>query len=526
MSIDPQLRVLSVGGDRAISRAVEQAVSRMTVEHVETLDAARSALEDGSFDCLILAETLPDGDGTTVLREARAAELEFPVVFLADDPTSQSLTELVDLGISGYLTGDSFDPDEALAPRVGRLARRHRVEQSTRVSVTESGQDGDRGWVVEDALDALDDVFYVYDQEGRLVSWNSRFSELTNKSDEELFGTHAESFFADGDSEVVRRAVEQVMENGETVFEARLPTTRGTILFQLTGHRLVAPDGTVVGFCGVGRDITVLRQHEERLARQNERLDEFARVLSHDLRNPLSISTGFLNLERQENDSEYLERVATSLDRMSEIVSNVLKAARRERTVVEFSPIAFESLVEQAWDTADTGNATLDIDTEKVIHADSARLQRLFENLFRNVADHAGPTPTVTVEVLDGDTGFVVEDDGNGIDSDIAGQVFEPGFTTAPNGTGFGLDIVRSLAEAHGWSVSVVDCSSSGARFEFTGVSFTDSEPELDGSGVDGVGDLNGVENGESLRDTARTDGLTEGENADGDSDEPEPYKL
>lgn len=482
----------------------------MTVETAETFDAACSALDaDSPFDCLVLTETLPDGDGSSLLREIRASESDLPVVFLADEPTSQSVTELVDLGISGYLKNDDLDPETELAPRVGRLARQYRVDQSTRVSVTESGEVDNREWVVEDALDALDDVFYVYDQSGRLVSWNSRFSELTEKSDEELFGTPAESFFEEGDREVVKRAVNQVLENGETVFEARLPTTKGTILFQLTGHRLVAPDGTVVGFCGVGRDITVLRRHEEQLARQNERLDEFARVLSHDLRNPLSISTGFLDLARQQNDSEYLERVATSLDRMSEIVNNVLKAARRGTTVVEFSPVSFEGIVGQAWDTADTGDATLVIDSEQIIHADPGRLQRLFENLFRNVADHAGTSPTVTVEVLDSEDGFAVEDDGNGIDSSIATQVFEPGFTTAPDGTGFGLDIVRSLAEAHGWSVSVVDSSSGGARFEFDGVTFSDTDCD--------DADFDGLDYIDTDRDT---------DNVDESSDESEPSKT
>jgi signal transduction histidine kinase len=72
---------------------------------------------------------------------------------------------------------------------------------------------------------------------------------------------------------------------------------------------------------------------------------------------------------------------------------------------------------------------------------------------------------TVTVGLLDGDEGFYVEDDGSGIDESNRDEVFEPGFSTATEGTGLGLGIVRTIAHAHGWSVSLADCDG-GARFE------------------------------------------------------------
>jgi signal transduction histidine kinase len=63
-----------------------------------------------------------------------------------------------------------------------------------------------------------------------------------------------------------------------------------------------------------------------------------------------------------------------------------------------------------------------------------------------------------------------VADDGPGIPPERRDLVFEHGFTDSPDGTGFGLAIVRSIVEAHGWTVSVTESETGGARFEVRGV--------------------------------------------------------
>ncbi|WP_148416338.1 ATP-binding protein [Haloferax sp. KTX1] len=489
MPLDTPIRVLSADGDRATSRVVQRAVSDAVVDSAATLAAARRALDGDSYDCLVLGSGFSDGDPVSLLREIRNTDCDLPVVFLASD-ADHSVTELVDLGIDAYLAReecigkaerDAADATDALGSRIQHLACEHRKARAARDTADRGAFSADAGWFIEDALDALDDVFYVYDREGRLVSWNERLSDLTGLSDAELTGMSADAFFHEADHPAVKRAVEEVIRTGTTVVEARLPTDDGTLLFQLTGRRLTGPDGEVVGFCGVGRDITTRRKHEEQLAQQNERLGEFARVLSHDLRNPLSVAIGFLDLERQANDSANLERVATSLTRIDDIVTDVLTAARRGTAVVEFTPVSVEAVARRAWDTVETDDATLVVESTATVHADPGRLQRLFENLFRNAVEHgsadgrASPL-TVRVTASPADKTVAVEDDGTGIDAADAARVFERGFTTSAEGTGFGLDIVRSLAEAHGWSVSVGAAATGGARFEFDGVEFADED--------------------------------------------------
>jgi len=111
------------------------------------------------------------------------------------------------------------------------------------------------------------------------------------------------------------------------------------------------------------------------------------------------------------------------------------------------------------------------VDAGLTLEADPDRLQRLFENLFRNAIEHGRPAVSVEVGAVDDGTagnpvGFYVADDGPGIPDEDREAVFESRFTSSDGGTGLGLAIVRAIAEAHGWTVSISDSTSGGARFE------------------------------------------------------------
>ncbi|MFC6725100.1 ATP-binding protein, partial [Halobium palmae] len=90
-----------------------------------------------------------------------------------------------------------------------------------------------------------------------------------------------------------------------------------------------------------------------------------------------------------------------------------------------------------------------------------------------NVGARVGDGITVTVGPLDGDEGFFVRDDGPGIPPEVRTRAFDRGYTTRDEGTGFGLAIVKTIAEAHGWEIEAVDAE--GARFEVT----TEGGPSL-----------------------------------------------
>ncbi|MFB6114485.1 MAG: PAS domain S-box protein [Halodesulfurarchaeum sp.] len=217
------------------------------------------------------------------------------------------------------------------------------------------------------------------------------------------------------------------------------------------------------------RDITDRKRHEQELQETNERLDEFASLVSHDLRNPLNIAQGRATLVAQECDTDHVDSLIQALDRMGEILEETLRLAREGARIGDTRSVDLSSVVKQSWEMTETKSARLQIEEECTLRGDPDRLRHLFENLIRNAVEHGGESVTVRVGRCGEETLFF-EDDGPGIPEEHREDVFEPGFSTEREGEGFGLPIVREIAQGHGWSVSVTDGDAGGARFEFSGV--------------------------------------------------------
>ena len=230
----------------------------------------------------------------------------------------------------------------------------------------------------------------------------------------------------------------------------------------------VIVDGDVIRIVGIARNVTDQVERERETQRENERLEEFVSIVSHDLRNPLRVADGRLELIRDECESAHIDDVAQALDRMDALIEDLLTLAREGNQVDEIESIGLANVAKNSWQTVKTQQATLDADESGVIEADRSRIQQLLENLYRNAIEHGGDDVTVSVGAID--DGFYVADTGHGIPESDREDVFEAGYSTNEDGTGFGLRIVKQIADAHGWEVEITESEDGGARFEITGV--------------------------------------------------------
>jgi PAS domain S-box-containing protein len=263
----------------------------------------------------------------------------------------------------------------------------------------------------------------------------------------------------------------RVVETGEPVFgyEHAISEPDGVERWlSVNAVPLLTESAEIERVIAVTIDISERRENELRLQEQNDRLEEFASMASHDLRNPLSVARGSLEQAREESDSDLLDEVAEAHDRMAVLIDDLLRMAREGQADAEHVRVELADAAEASWVNVDTDQATLVTETNAVIQADEVRVLQLFENLFRNAIEHGNGDVTVTVGDLP--DGFYIEDDGPGIPEDRRGEIFEAGSSTRIEGTGYGLTIVKRVADAHGWSVAVTDGSTGGARFEFTAV--------------------------------------------------------
>ncbi|CCQ35323.1 receiver/sensor box histidine kinase [Natronomonas moolapensis 8.8.11] len=229
-------------------------------------------------------------------------------------------------------------------------------------------------------------------------------------------------------------------------------------------------------------DITDRKRRERELERQNERLDEFASVVSHDLRNPLGVARGHLELARAAEGEErtaHFDSIEDAHERMGDLIQRLLAFARQGEPATTPAEVSLDSAARDAWETVETGSLSLVVDGNTEVTADPDRLRQLLENLFRNSVEHgstdrrvhagdaAEHTDTAT-EIAVGplDEGFYVADDGPGIPETERKAVLDSGYSGG-DGTGFGLSIVETIADAHEWDLDIVDSEGGGARFDF-----------------------------------------------------------
>ncbi|WP_254279559.1 PAS domain-containing sensor histidine kinase [Haloarcula marina] len=206
-----------------------------------------------------------------------------------------------------------------------------------------------------------------------------------------------------------------------------------------------------------------LRERERELETQNQRLEAFTTMVSHDLRNPLQVAVGATDM--LEEHSEHVERIYTSLGQMDRLVDELLTLARQGEITGDRVAVDVAALAGAAWGAVDTGEATLELDDPRTVVADEDRLRELLENLFSVLLKQTADAPTIRVGHID--AGITIEQV-NGVATVDEAPVTRP-LDTA-DWTHYGQYIVSTIAEAYGWEVSTADEDGEHIRFEITGL--------------------------------------------------------
>jgi PAS domain S-box-containing protein len=453
---------------------------------------------DEPIDCIVSDYEMPELDGLDLLEAVREHDAEVPFIIYTGHGNEDVASEAISAGVTDYVRKSVTGGHQILAARIEAAVARRRAEAERDLQAL--------------AMEAVEEGIAVVDADGKFVEVNDAYAELYGYDRQELIGTSWERVNPSEENErmylqILPALREQGSWHGESVGLRDDGSTfpKSKSLTDLEGG----------GFVCAVRDVTEQKMAEHGLREQNERLREFARLVSHDLRNPLNVAEGYLTLVEEsatEEQTDSLERIRTAHDRMRRLIDDMLRLAREGRVVDATEAVSLVDVTEAAALTVglDDGSYVLGERLPRV-HADEERLSALFENLFANALEHAGPEPTVRVGPLEdehGVFGFFVEDDGPGIPENRHVKVFESGFTTDRAGTGFGLAIVKRIASAHGWTVSVRDGTDGGARFEFRGVDVVTDDGE---SATDST-----EETEESDGDT---DAVADGGDGDGDDD-------
>ncbi|MCU4972459.1 ATP-binding protein [Halobacteria archaeon AArc-m2/3/4] len=346
--------------------------------------------------------------------------------------------------------------------------------------------DAEKRSVLETMFSELEVPMYAKDDRARHVLFAE--TELTTNP-EDMFGkTDPEAYHGyHSDHEETYEDDLEIIEEGRRI-ENRLESSSDDDLWMRTTKVPWIEDGTTRGVVGLTLDVSEYKNRENELIRQIARLQQIPDYVEHDLKNPLSIAQGYFEMARA-GDEDALDAVEESLERMAVLLDDFHSLATQELDSTSTRrPLQFTALVEEVWEYVATEKSTLELDVlpETMVVADESQFRPLLKNLMGNAVEHgsttgrsqsAGPetetetetgnaNTAVTVRVGRFEGGFYVADDGPGIPDADRDEIFEQGYTTSSDGTGFGLAIVREAARLHDWEVSVTDSELGGSRFE------------------------------------------------------------
>ena len=406
--------------------------------------------------------------GESLLEYVHSNDCESVSAALSAVATDRTVTHRIRHASGGFLWMDSV-VDEELAPEFGG-----RVVTARRVDMGRAFPERFREF-----LEYGTDLVTVVDADGRVRYESPSIEEVLGYEQGSTVGRSPLGYVHPDDRERVTERFYRALDDPDatSTLEYRYRTADGDWVW-LESRTRSLPAGARVGRLLINsRDVSARKARERRLTDRNERLDRFASIVSHDLRNPLSVIRASMEMAQLKDDTEPLDRGERAADRIDQLVTELLTLARQGSGIDEPTEFDLAELARDGWETARSEDAVLRIGENARVRGDRGRLRQAFENLFRNSVEHGStgsqpppddsekPEPemseaSLTVLVTATEGGFVVADDGPGIDPEHRDEIFEPGYTTREDGTGYGLDIVREVVESHGWTVELRPCGS------------------------------------------------------------------
>ncbi|PSP25822.1 hybrid sensor histidine kinase/response regulator [Halobacteriales archaeon QH_10_67_22] len=475
------VRVLHVDDEPAFTdltaEMLEREDERFDVETADSADEGLQRLQEMAVDCIVSDYDMPGRNGLEFLAAVREDYPQLPFVLFTGKGSESVASDAISAGVSDYLQkGSGTERYTLLANRIETAVTRYRAERELERQVDLFAKAQDIASVGAWEYDCTTGEGYSTDEVMRIYGLDV---------DRDLSVDRSLDYYHPEDRSKIRDAFEGALEAGGPYDrETRFIDDDGNHRWVRTSGEPQFEGGDVVRVRGILQDITERKRRERRLERKNERLEEFAHVVSHDIRTPLQVASGQLEVARETGNDTAFEKVRDAHEWMEAIIDEVLTLARQGEEISDTEQVSLAHVARDAWTMVDTPDAALTIRADFGVEADPDRLCQLFENLFSNAVEHAdgtvtvGPVesfPTTTRGAHSGPRGFYVADDGPGIPEDKCDIVFEAGYSTSQDGTGFGLSIVEQVAEAHDWDTSVTDSVDGGARFEFLNV---DTVPE------------------------------------------------
>ncbi len=317
---------------------------------------------------------------------------------------------------------------------------------------------------------------------------NQSFSDMSGFSLLELVGKKATDLFLSNKSDAIIKDKVKERENGiSDSYQLNVNTKNGEDKYWLiSGAPNYNVNGELIGTIGIHLDITEQKKLElqkeqllSKLEKQNEYLNEYAQVVSHDLKSPLRSIHALIAWIKEDNEKEfneqtkeYLKLIEDKVEKMDYLIQGILTYSKVESNKVVSEYIDLNKVVQNIIEIIHIPkNITITIcNTLPSLQTDRFRMQQLFQNLISNAVNYCekeeGFIEVASREQEDSFI-FTIKDNGPGIAQKYHNKIFElfQSFSKEEKSTGIGLSIVKRIVDNYNGAIWMESTVGVGTTF-------------------------------------------------------------
>ncbi len=311
--------------------------------------------------------------------------------------------------------------------------------------------------------------------QGEIFWCNEAFSSLTGYSLDEIIGKSLIEIGGDNMSnkKEVYKIIDALYQG--IAFDVEYIQTKkqgGTFQSKITGQPILDSNGYVSQYFAIIEDITIKKKLEiqkeqllEKLEIQNESLNEYAHMVSHDLKSPLRSIHALITWIKDDNKdlfndttSNYIELIQDKVEKMDDLIQGILTYSKVDSSKIIFEKIDLNEIVRSCITLIHIPeNVRVTIKNKlPTIETDRFRMQQLFQNLISNAVNYNDKNHGfVEISSVENERDYIfsIQDNGQGIDAKYQTKIFDlfQSFSNREKSTGIGLSIVkRIIANHHG----------------------------------------------------------------------------
>lgn len=323
---------------------------------------------------------------------------------------------------------------------------------------------------LEAAFNSSYQMMSIIDMDGIVLRVNSAVEDFFDVNREQVIGRHYNDLLEFISNKNILSMYQKfiqdshfqkLMENGFYRQEINLEKDDGqTAKLDVSLKAVNSEEGKMTAILAEARDVTKTKMDKRQLEDQKKRLERFSSIVSHDLRNPLNVASGYIELAKKSGEEEDFERAMNAIDRMDQIIVELLQISGKPEHF-DKSKLELEEVFKEAYSYVDV-EPEYEIRESTEFEGGHSGIVRMFENLIRNTAEH---NKDAEIEIGAIENGFYYEDDGS-IEKDIE-EILEYGYSTSTEGKGLGLSVVQRVADINNWDLNITKNKNGSLRFEF-----------------------------------------------------------